>query len=246
MNETKANLQNQTTQLNYQAAQLRNLEVQIDQMASLLTERQWGALPSNSKVNPRQEGNEHVKAIKLRSGKELAVAGQPPMIGEFETEEVIQPSQTNKVVGEQPHQKKLGEKEIESEGRSHRTEPTIPIMYPQRLKKSKLDRQFAKFLEVIKKLHINISFADALEQMLSYVKFMKKILSKKRRQLDFETVTSLRSVVPSCNENYHKSLKTPVVLPYRAQLEIPSLRRPCVIWEQVLTSCRYLYSDDWD
>ena len=92
MIETKANLQNQTTKLNNQAAQLRNLEVQMGQMASLLTERQRGALLSNSKVNPRQEGNEHVKAITLRSGKELQVPGQPPVIWEVETEEVIQPS----------------------------------------------------------------------------------------------------------------------------------------------------------
>ena len=38
------------------------------------------------------------------------------------------------------------------------------------------------------KLHINIPFVDALEQMTSYVKFMKDILSKKRRLSDFETV----------------------------------------------------------
>ena len=44
-------------------------------MAGLLMERQRGALPSNSEVNPRQEGNEHVKAITLRSGKELAEPG---------------------------------------------------------------------------------------------------------------------------------------------------------------------------
>ena len=43
-------------------------------------------------------------------------------------------------------------------------------------------------MEVFKKLHINIPFADALEQMPSYVKFMKVILAKKRRLLDFETV----------------------------------------------------------
>ena len=88
----------------------------MGQMASLLTERQRGALPSNSEVHPRKECNEHVKAVTLRSGKELAVPGQPPVIGEVETEEVIQPSQTDKVVREQPHQKKLGEKETESKG----------------------------------------------------------------------------------------------------------------------------------
>ena len=43
-------------------------------------------------------------------------------------------------------------------------------------------------MEVFKKLHINIPFADALEQMPSYVKFMKDILSKKIRLSDFETV----------------------------------------------------------
>ena len=75
MNETKANMQHQTTQLNNQAAQLRNLEVQMGLMANLLTERQSGSLPSNSEVNSRQEGNEHVKAVMPRSGRELAMQG---------------------------------------------------------------------------------------------------------------------------------------------------------------------------
>ena len=43
-----------------------------------------------------------------------------------------------------------------------------------------MDKQFTKFMEVFKKLHINILFVDALEQMPSYVKFMKDILSIKR------------------------------------------------------------------
>ena len=81
MNETKANMQHQATQLNNQAAQLRNLEVQMGQMANLLTERQ-----------PRREGNEHVKAITLRSGKELEIQGKPPVTEDIEIEKVIQPS----------------------------------------------------------------------------------------------------------------------------------------------------------
>ena len=87
MNEMKATfqnqaqqLQNQSTQLQNQGAQLRNLEVQIGQMATLLTDRQHGSLPSNSEVNPRREGNEHVKAVTLRSGREIVVPGPPPVI----------------------------------------------------------------------------------------------------------------------------------------------------------------------
>ena len=93
MNETKANMQQQATQLNNQAAQLRSLEAQMGQMANLLTERQPGSLPSNSEVNPRRDGNEHVKAVMLRSGKELEIQLQPPVVEQLETEEIIQPEQ---------------------------------------------------------------------------------------------------------------------------------------------------------
>ena len=102
MNEIKVNMQHQATQLNNQTAQLRNLEVQMGQMANILTERQQSSLSSNSKVNPRQEGNEHVKVVTLRSGRELAIPGQPLVIGEVENEEVIQTSQNDKTEREQP------------------------------------------------------------------------------------------------------------------------------------------------
>ena len=41
---------------------------------------------------------------------------------------------------------------------------------------------------MFKKLHINIPFANSLEQMPNYVKFMKDILSRKNRLLEFQTV----------------------------------------------------------
>ena len=91
MNETKANMQQQATQLNNQEEQLRNLEVQMSQMVNLLTERQPGSLPSNSEVNPRRDGNEHVKEVTLRSGKELEAHEQSSVIKEVENEKVIQP-----------------------------------------------------------------------------------------------------------------------------------------------------------
>ncbi|KAL2542450.1 Uncharacterized protein Adt_03428 [Abeliophyllum distichum] len=63
-----------------------------------------------------------------------------------------------------------------------------PIPFSQRLEKHKLDKQFKKFLEVFKKLHINIPFAEALAQMPSYAKFMKDILSNKRKLEEHETM----------------------------------------------------------
>lgn len=66
--------------------------------------------------------------------------------------------------------------------------PIQQLPFPQRLQKQKLDKQFSKFLEVFKKLYINILFSEALEKMPSYVKFMKDILSKKKKMGDYETV----------------------------------------------------------
>ena len=132
-------------------------------MATLLTKRQHGSLPSNSEVNLRREGNEHVEAVTFRSGRELAVPGPPPVIGEVETEEVTQTSQNDKIEREQPQEKKSAEEKTEAKNRPTTTEPNVPILYPQRLKKNKLDKQFTKFMDVFKKLHINIPFADVLE-----------------------------------------------------------------------------------
>ncbi|XP_073017775.1 uncharacterized protein [Primulina eburnea] len=64
--------------------------------------------------------------------------------------------------------------------------PTLP--YPQRFRKKIIDDQFAKFLEIFKKIHTNLPFADALEQMPNYAKFIKDVLSKKRNLQEFETV----------------------------------------------------------
>ena len=41
---------------------------------------------------------------------------------------------------------------------------------------------------MLQQLHINIPLVEALEQMPSYAKFMKEILSKKRRLEEFKTI----------------------------------------------------------
>ena len=64
----------------------------------------------------------------------------------------------------------------------------LPIPHPQCFHKQKLDKQFSKFLNIFKKLHINIPFIDGLEQMPSYVKFMKEILSIKKRLEEYEMI----------------------------------------------------------
>ena len=84
-----------------------------------------------------------------------------------------------------------------------------PIPFPQCFQKQKLDKQFSKFLDVFRKLHINIPFANALEQMPSYVKFIKDILSKKRRLGDFETVALMEECSVILQKKLPSKLKDP-------------------------------------
>ena len=209
MNETKANMQQQATQLNNQAAQLRSLEAQMGQMANLLTERQPGSLPSNSEINLRGDGNEHVNAMMLRSGKDLETKGKSSIIEEVEAEKVIQTGQNDDANKEQLNEKQLEENSTEAKA-------SLPVPYPQRLKKHKLDKQFTKLMDVFKKLHINIPFADALEQMPSYVKFMKDILSQKRRLAHFETVNLTEECSAILQRKLPQKLKDPgsFTIPY--------------------------------
>ncbi|GJX45989.1 reverse transcriptase domain-containing protein [Tanacetum coccineum] len=63
-----------------------------------------------------------------------------------------------------------------------------PIPYPSRLNKEKLqdksDIQIHKFLLMFKKLHFNISFAEALAQMPKYAKMLKDLLTNKKKLLE--------------------------------------------------------------
>ncbi|XP_062103111.1 uncharacterized protein LOC133814130 [Humulus lupulus] len=90
----------------------------------------------------------------------------------------------------------------------------------RRLRKNNLDKQFAKFLEVFKKLHINILFVEALKQTPSYVKFMKEILSNKREMGDYEIV----ALTEECSAILQRKL------PQKLR-DLGSFTIPCTIWD---------------
>ena len=78
----------------------------------------------------------------------------------------------------------------------------LPIPFHQRPKKTKLDEQFTKFMNMFRKLDINIHFDNALAQMPHYAKFMKEITSKKRK-LDENGIVSLYA---NCSAIIQKNL----------------------------------------
>ncbi|XP_057734426.1 uncharacterized protein LOC130949822 [Arachis stenosperma] len=97
--------------------------------------------------------------------------------------------------------------------------PYVPkAPYPQRLRKDGKDSQFSRFLEIFKKLQINIPFAEALEQIPLYAKFMKDLMTRKRNWGEKETIV----LTEECSAIIQKKLPQKMKDPGNFQI-------PCII-----------------
>ncbi|XP_073307153.1 uncharacterized protein [Primulina huaijiensis] len=172
-------------------ATMKSLETQIGQLANALRDQNRGQFPSNTEVNPKEQ----CKAVILRSGKELDVQKSNEKMDKKKTVEE----------GEFEDRKENKTEETKAEAEVEQPpifKPTLP--YPQRFINKNLDDQFVKFLEIFKKIHINIPFDDALEQMPNYSKFIKDVMSKKRKLQEFGTV----KLTKECSDILQKKLPT--------------------------------------
>ncbi|XP_020232903.1 uncharacterized protein LOC109813177 [Cajanus cajan] len=168
-------------------ASIKNLEVQVGQLAKQLADMSKGPFSSNTKTNPK----EYFQAITTRSGK--VVGSDIGVSGDNEGAD-------NK---EENSKLKAVEEEIEkNEGESNKNEGVDNLPYPHAPSKKEKERQFLRFLDIIKKLQINIPFTEAMEQMPTYARFMKELLTKKRIILEEETV----ELEARCSATIQKSL----------------------------------------
>ncbi|XP_075497903.1 uncharacterized protein LOC142535435 [Primulina tabacum] len=154
-----------------------------------------GQFPSNTEVNPREQ----CKAVTLRSGKEVGI----PKPAEESVEITVEEDEGKSA--------SVGEEKVEEPEKVLKQQPlpNVNLPYPQRLKKKGLDDQFAKFPEIFKKIHINIPFADALEQMPNYAKFINDVMSKKRKLQEFETVKLTEECSAILQRKLPQKLKDP-------------------------------------
>src|SRR3954471_22356277 len=94
--------------------------------------------------------------------------------------------EVNDEVNEQEEKEK--ERKRIDEGVQRYKEKYNRILFPSRLKKQTEDTHYRKFLDMFRSLHINIPFADVLEQMPRYAKYLKEMLTKKRSWAEHKTV----------------------------------------------------------
>src|ERR1044072_207231 len=72
-----------------------------------------------------------------------------------------------------------------------KSEKVNKVPFPKALVKKNLEKQFSKFVTMFRKLHVDLPFSEVLEKMPQYAKFMKEILSKKRRLSEMDEIVNM-------------------------------------------------------
>ncbi|KAL4319223.1 hypothetical protein GQ457_18G009160 [Hibiscus cannabinus] len=186
MDRTEMKLQNHD-------ATLKSLETQVGQISQILSNRPIEGFPSDNEV-AKGATHEQCKAITTRSGKILknnqggmAANPSPATDTPAEADETSQASEDHS----NPHTimgKSSAESSHAQSGKPEEIRPPPP--FPQRLKKQKQDYQFKQFLDILKQVHINMPLVEALQQMPNYAKFLKDMVTRKKRIEEFETAAA--------------------------------------------------------
>ena len=150
-------------------------------------------------------------AVQLRSGKEL------------EKEKLVK-DEGNKGEGslgnaeslEKERKKEQKQEEERSKKKGQNSMPAVP--FPQRLQKSRIEEQFARFLKTFQKLEISMPFKEVVTQMPLYATFLKEILSKKRRIVEEGVVNLTATCSAVIKKNLPEKMK-----------DLGSFTIPCII-----------------
>ncbi|XP_019266415.1 PREDICTED: uncharacterized protein LOC109243861 [Nicotiana attenuata] len=143
---------------------------QVD--ANTFMQRVPGTLPSDTERNPKEPVND----VTLRSGQVL----KEKMWNLKKKAEQLKTDVDKKKKSKKGVEKKNKEEVLRrEEPEESKHMPVLPFL--QKLYREKLDNQFEKFLDMLKQVHVNLTFTKVLSQMQAYTKLLKKILTKKRK-----------------------------------------------------------------
>nr|GFB54741.1 reverse transcriptase domain-containing protein [Tanacetum cinerariifolium] len=144
------------------------------------------SLPSNTIPNPKGEA----KAITTRSGMSYKEPPIPPP--GVDQQEPIEVTTDTELPSPEDIQPPLLQVEVQVDKPAEEPSVVIPkakanLPYPSRLQKEKLrekDDILAKFMEIFRDLHYELSFTDALVHMTKFAPMFKKLLNNKDKLIE--------------------------------------------------------------
>ncbi|XP_016195803.1 uncharacterized protein LOC107636843 [Arachis ipaensis] len=200
-----------------QRAAIKKLESQVGYLSQKIP-KPTDSFLSDTEKNPRGETKnvrwEECKAITLRSEKILE-------------EEVIRPTEHN----QRPPRENLEEPEqgnnLAQKGdlmEKKVLKPYVPqAPFPQRLKGSAKEKKYSSFLDIFKSIHVSIPFIEACQQMPSYIKVIKELLTKKNPLKGEQIVVMTKE----CSALIQKDLPT-------KKKDLENFHIPCAIGDTMI------------
>ncbi|CAN6547383.1 unnamed protein product [Malus baccata var. baccata] len=182
------------------------LEKQMGQIAEAVGQiRDQGKLPSSTIPNPNG-WFESVKAITLRSGKEVG-AGSSSKIGykedemlQMEEEESHQPTAKVEVpLPQVSNASKMSNLSKKGKNVSNSISTNVVpsnALFPSRFVQTKKEEAEKDILETLRKVQVNIPLLDAIKQVPRYAKFLKELCTTRKRISTKEVVKVDHLVFP--------------------------------------------------
>jgi hypothetical protein len=211
-----------------------NIEGKIGQLANQVGEREKGKFPSQPMLNLKGQlaignsstpthGQEHVQAITtLRSGKQVDNQVVRPEEEEESQDKPAREVVPNTIIPD-----------VEDQAKKY--VPKAP--YPEKLIAPKKSSKYDDILEVFKHVQINIPFLYAIQQVPSYAKFLKDLVTVKRKTNVPKKAFMTEQVSSILQYKMPISIRTRDVLPLLVRLVTTELKEPCWIWELVSIFC---------
>ncbi|XP_042051734.1 uncharacterized protein LOC121797065 [Salvia splendens] len=197
MEHTNQRLEKVENDVHSMTVHMKGLEMLMSQIAQAVSsQHKPEQFPGQSNVNPKD-----CKAIYLRSGTSYESSPMP----EVEAKGVPDKKEEEEMEMKSPHM----QSEVQPEAIASPTPKEVKIPFPQVVQKKKLDEKLVKFLEIFKRVHLNIPLIEALQQMPGYLKFLKEIVSKKKRLVDYETVNLTENCSAIIQQKMPAKMKDP-------------------------------------
>jgi hypothetical protein len=194
-------------------ASIRNLEVQIGQLAKQMASSSSGGFVGNTCDNPKKEScnvialrsrvlpppPEREPKVKRKLEEKSELEGEVEKEQKSELEVEVENECGSENEGDFEKERKALRREIHRRRKEKKDRmngigpkeesPYVKLPYPCAPKKDKSqENTFRKFMEMFNSLQVDIPFAEVLEQMPLYAKFMKELLTKKRKPKEDEPV----------------------------------------------------------
>ncbi|KAL1534726.1 hypothetical protein AAHA92_30872 [Salvia divinorum] len=204
MEHTNQRLEKVENDMHNMTIHMKSLETQMSQIAQAVSsQHKQGHFPGQPNVNPKD-----CNAIYLRSGKSY----EGPSMQETPPKPIVEPE----VAPAEGAEAETENEVLETSSPAVQPEVSTPVKpaevkvpFPQVLQKKKLDEKLSKFLDIFKKVHLNIPLIEALQQMPGYLKFLKEVVSKKKRLVDYEAINLTENCSAIIQQKMPEKLKDP-------------------------------------